>query len=183
MHHQGWEQPFITKTEVNNYNKLFLHLRRVVLFVRYLSRCSRNKLKSLKVAKWRKDEWRMMEVEWRMNEEWWMMKNEWWRMMISSCWGVLITNRRTDICDCRVAFATENFQISLLFLTFVFMMQDKLEKSSCWWLKTYIIIIIFSTDVSHFIWLFFWLQDKLFPHPFSTGKRRQSWKLFGERQT
>ena len=31
--------------------------------------------------------------------------------MISSCWGVLTydgqTDRRTDICDCRVAFATE----------------------------------------------------------------------------
>ena len=31
--------------------------------------------------------------------------------MISSCWGVLITNERTDgrtdICNCRVAFATE----------------------------------------------------------------------------
>ena len=31
-----------------------------------------NKLKSLKVAKWRKDEWRMMKVEWRMmNDEGW----------------------------------------------------------------------------------------------------------------
>ena len=33
-------------------------------------------------------------------------------MMISSCLGVLIsdgqTDRQTDICDCRVAFATEN---------------------------------------------------------------------------
>ena len=55
-----------------------------------------NKLKSLKVAKWRKDEWRMMKVEWRMKEEWWMMKNEWWRGMISSCCGVLITDGQTD---------------------------------------------------------------------------------------
>ena len=63
-----------------------------------------NKLKSLQVAKWRKDEW-------RMNEEWWRMNDEWWRIMISSCWGVLIMNKqmngRTDICECRVAFATE----------------------------------------------------------------------------
>ena len=49
-----------------------------------------NKLKSLKVAKWRKYEWRMMNEElwmkndkWRMNEGWWrMMKDDegWWRM-------------------------------------------------------------------------------------------------------
>ena len=43
-----------------------------------------------------------------MNEEWWRMKDEGWRMMISSCWRVLLYDRRTDICDCRVAFATEN---------------------------------------------------------------------------
>ena len=46
-----------------------------------------------------KDEWRMM------------LKVEWWKMMISSCWGVSVTDRqmseRTDICECRVAFATE----------------------------------------------------------------------------
>ena len=48
-----------------------------------------NKLKSFKVAKWRKDESRMMEDEWRM------MKDERW-MMISSCWGVLQTDRWMD---------------------------------------------------------------------------------------
>ena len=51
---------------------------------------------------WMKDEWRMMNDEWRM-------------MMISSCWGVLQTdewmNGRTDIGDCRVAFATENLDV------------------------------------------------------------------------
>ena len=50
-----------------------------------------------------------MKEGWMKNEEWWWMKDEWWRMMTSSCWGVLQTNRRTDICECRVAFATENF--------------------------------------------------------------------------
>ena len=54
------------------------------------------KRKSLKVAKWRKKEW------WRMNEE--------WRTMISSCYGVLQTN----ICECRVAFATENAVLTLI---------------------------------------------------------------------
>ena len=44
-----------------------------------------------------------------MKDGWWrMMKdNEGWMVMISSSWGVLITNKRTYICDCRVAFATE----------------------------------------------------------------------------
>ena len=36
-----------------------------------------NKLKSLKVAKWRKDEWRMIKYECRMmKDEWWLMKDE-----------------------------------------------------------------------------------------------------------
>ena len=53
--------------------------------------------------------WMMNDTdEWRMNEEWWRMKNEWWRMMISSCWQTdEPTNRRRDICENRVAFATE----------------------------------------------------------------------------
>ena len=46
------------------------------------------------------------------NDEGWMMQ---WRMMISSCWGVLIYDGQTDgrmdkqadIGDCRVAFTTE----------------------------------------------------------------------------
>ena len=56
-----------------------------------------------------------MRYEGKMNEEWWMLKDEGWRMMISSCWGVSVTDRQmnkqtnehTDICECRVAFATE----------------------------------------------------------------------------
>ena len=39
-------------------------------------------------------------------------------MMVSSCWGVLQTDRwtdkQTDICECRVAFATENIDARLL---------------------------------------------------------------------
>ena len=67
------------------------------------------KLKSLKVTKWRKDEGRMKEEWWRMiQDKWRKMKDEGWMKMISSCWGVLLMDRRTDICDCRVAFATEN---------------------------------------------------------------------------
>ena len=52
--------------------------------------------------------WWMKDDEWRMmNEEWWWMNEEWWRMMIASCWGVLVTDVLTDIGECRVAFATE----------------------------------------------------------------------------
>ena len=69
-----------------------------------------NKLKSLKVAKWRKDEWRMTKDDWRM------MKDERWRMddddfKLLKGFALRLTDRRTDrrtdICDCRVAFATE----------------------------------------------------------------------------
>ena len=59
-------------------------------------------------------EGRMNEEWWRVNEEWWRINEGWLRMMISSCWGVLQTDRgtdeQTDICNCRVAFATENLK-------------------------------------------------------------------------
>ena len=39
----------------------------------------------------------MNEVWWRMMiDEWRMMKDEWWRMLISSCWGVLLTDGQTN---------------------------------------------------------------------------------------
>ena len=60
-----------------------------------------NKLKSLKVAKWKKDEWRMMNVE-----GWWFQAVE------GFCDGQ--TNKQTDICECRVAFATENIGLTYL---------------------------------------------------------------------
>ena len=61
--------------------------------------------------------WRMMKDD----EGWWRMMNddEWWWMMMKDgegwlilrCFGVSLsderTDGRTDICDCRVAFATE----------------------------------------------------------------------------
>ena len=56
-----------------------------------------------------------MKEGWMKNDEGWMKIDEGWMneecwMMISSCWGVLLYDPRTDICDCRVAFATENFK-------------------------------------------------------------------------
>ena len=71
----------------------------------------KNKLKSLKVAKWG-----------RMNEEWWMkdelgmlkdegcvMKDEGFKLLRGfASWRTdERTDERTDICECRVAFATE----------------------------------------------------------------------------
>ena len=47
-----------------------------------------------------------MKDEWRMNEEWWMMNDDDFKLLRGFCdW---LTDRRTDICECRVAFATEN---------------------------------------------------------------------------
>ena len=58
-----------------------------------------NKLKSLKVAKWRKDKWRMMK------DERWMMKDDDFKLLKGFALGWM--NKWTDICNCRVAFATE----------------------------------------------------------------------------
>ena len=51
-----------------------------------------------------------MKEGWMKNvkDELWMMKDEgWWFQAVEGFWGQ--TDKRTDICDCRVAFATENF--------------------------------------------------------------------------
>ena len=53
-------------------------------------------------------ECRMMknDEEWMKYDEGWMMKDEgWWFQAVEGFW--LRTDGRTDICDCRVAFATE----------------------------------------------------------------------------
>ena len=51
-----------------------------------------------------------MKEGWMKNDLGWM-KNDEERMMISSCWGVLFSDGRTDGqmdgCECRVAFANE----------------------------------------------------------------------------
>ena len=71
-----------------------------------------NKLKSLKVAKWRKDEWIMIKVDegWMKNHEGWMIRDDDFKLLRGfadeQTNGQM--NRRTDICDCRVAFTTEN---------------------------------------------------------------------------
>ena len=57
------------------------------------------------------DEWWWWMIWMMMNDDewWWMMMNDaggWWFQAVEGFW--LRTNERTDICDCRVAFATEN---------------------------------------------------------------------------
>ena len=50
------------------------------------------------------------------------MKVVWWKMKDLSCWGVLLpdgwTDRWTDICECRVAFATDKIGFRLVELKF-----------------------------------------------------------------
>ena len=53
---------------------------------------------------WRKDEWRMNE-EWMKNDEGW-----WFQAVEGFCFLTdRLTNKQTDIGECRVAFATEKF--------------------------------------------------------------------------
>ena len=59
------------------------------------------KLKSREI----KEGW-MKNDEWRMNEEWWRMKDDDFKLLRGFDYGQ--TDKRTDICDCRVAFATES---------------------------------------------------------------------------
>ena len=82
------------------------------------------------IAKWlgdfRKTSWKALKLQnegrmkndvgWRMmkdDEGWWSVNEEWWRMNDEGWWFQAVegfcrqTNAWTDICDCRVAFATE----------------------------------------------------------------------------
>ena len=53
-----------------------------------------------------KEGWMKSDEGWMKNDERWMMKDEgcWFQAVEGFCWW---TDGRTDICDCRVAFATE----------------------------------------------------------------------------
>ena len=60
-----------------------------------------------------KGEWRMINDEGRMTkDEWWMMKDDDFKLLRGFADERTDgrTDERTDICDCRVAFATENIQ-------------------------------------------------------------------------
>ena len=54
----------------------------------------------------RNDEgWMKNDKVWMKNDEIWMMKDDDFKLLKGFALGQ--TNERTDICDCRVAFATE----------------------------------------------------------------------------
>ena len=55
---------------------------------------------------------------WMIKVEWWKLKDEGWKDWFLAVWGFWFmtderTDERTDICDCRVAFATENFLLQM----------------------------------------------------------------------
>ena len=55
----------------------------------------------------------MMKDEWRMiKDEGWMMQYDDFKLLRG--FDLWQTDERTDICDCRVAFATENVAIALI---------------------------------------------------------------------
>ena len=55
-----------------------------------------------------KEGWMKNDKGWMKDDEGWMKNEEgWWFQAVEGFWWR--TNKRTDICDCRVAFATENF--------------------------------------------------------------------------
>ena len=65
-----------------------------------------------------------MKEGWMKNDEWWMMNDEgwmkndegWWFLAFEGFWFMTDkqTNKRTDICECRVAFATEKRGFTLV---------------------------------------------------------------------
>ena len=50
----------------------------------------------------------MNEEGWRIRDEGWRMKDEGWWFQAVEGFCDWLTDRRTNICECRVAFATEN---------------------------------------------------------------------------
>ena len=54
-----------------------------------------------------KEGWMKSDEGWMKNDERWRMNDAvWWFQVVEGFW--FMTDRLTDICDCRVAFATEN---------------------------------------------------------------------------
>ena len=59
-----------------------------------------------------KEGWMKSDEGWMKSDEGWMMKDEGWMMQYDDFkllrgFDLWQTDERTDICDCRVAFATE----------------------------------------------------------------------------
>ena len=59
-----------------------------------------------------------MKEGWMKNDEWWRVNDEgWWFQAVEGFCRQTNrqTNERTDICDCRVAFSTENIKYVFFF--------------------------------------------------------------------
>ena len=61
-------------------------------------------------------EWMKNDKEWMKSDEEWMKNNEgWWFQAVDGFCRQTDkqTDRQTDICDCRVAFATEKYYVQM----------------------------------------------------------------------
>ena len=79
------------------------------------------------------DEGRMMKNDegWMKNDEGWRKNDEgWWFQAVEGFWFMTDrrTNKWTDNCDCRVAFATEN----IFSITPCFILTDSSDTVKCW---------------------------------------------------
>ena len=69
-----------------------------------------------------KEGWMKSDEGWMKSDEGWMKNDERWRMQYDDFkllkgFDLWQTDERTDICDCRVAFATEKCEISHFFFS------------------------------------------------------------------
>ena len=82
--------------------------------------------------------WRVMKSDeewWRMNEGWRMNDGGWWFQDVKGFWlrtdGQ--TDRITDICECRVAFATEKNVVTDTYIMFSVISWDLLKYQKYSW--------------------------------------------------
>ena len=88
-----------------------------------------------------KEGWMKSDEGWMKSDEGWMKNDERWRMNDAVWWFQAVegfwlmtdgrTNERTDICDCRVAFATENIfyrSLDILYLHFYSFCLNSMKK-------------------------------------------------------
>ena len=111
-------------------------------------------------------------------------------MMISSCWGVLVyvirTDRWTDICDCRVAFATEKIlhweYVGSSSVGFEGLTVSNLQVKLCSFIKGLNIlfrlpsICIFCSTQWHFYPL--WLSFVLDISTTGLSRKRKHWRIW-----
>ena len=74
-----------------------------------VTRVASKQAEKLKSPKMKDEVWKMNDESWKMKDDGWKMKDESWKMKDSGWRGFedRKTDKRTDIFDFRVAFATE----------------------------------------------------------------------------